>query len=1012
MPARPLTRREHEVAMLVAQGLTNRQIANKLFVSQRTAEYHVEQIRNKLGFHARSQIATWATRAQWPAPPTERVIAVTPLPIHRRLFIEPRLRALTLMLMVALILSGGGLAYVLSRPGTAPSASADGIVQLDASTNRILQTIPSGTRGSQIAVGEGYVWQISYTGRTLKRIDPRSQQVTPYGMPNGAPPVGIAIGDHAVWVATAYGSKSLFRFDPKTLQFGPAIEVASGLQGVAFGANSVWITNKSDDAVYRLDPLTSRIIARIPVGVGPEAIAVSGSTVWVGNGVDRTVSRIDAGTSAVVATVPMPGAPTAIAIGDGAVWVASDPAQVAVRIDLATDRTVEIPVGAAPSDVAVSPGAIWVSKGVTGGVARLDPGTHVVSTVALKGQADGIASDGSTVWVSAHVQQPPSSGGSPRLAVRGGTLRVAIPGWAFSELANTNPQPSALDPQLAGGLDSAELLRCCLLRTLFSHPGRSYRDGGADLYPDLAIRMPEVSADGRTWTFRIRHGIKYAPPMQRLEITSGDIVRALMRDARLRGNSGDMYSIIDGFDAYRAQKSGTIVGLATPDPYTLTVRLNRAAGDLPERFALSQSAPIPPRPGHPSDPLGVATGHDEGYGPFLVASGPYMIAGSGALDFSQPAAGQRRASGFSIGHSLTLVRNPSWRPAIDPLRPAFVSEMQFTIGVSDQEAARRLQSGEIDLIMRASPPPQLVPSLLQAAQSNPKVGALDIESRDSLRTVVMNLAVPPFDDVHVRRAVNYIINKRALVDAHGGALAGSVATHYVPDSLEAGALSNYDPYATDGATGNLELASREIKQSRYDPQHTGKCSLAVCRHVLAWTRKGATGPFPDIGAFPRLARMMVSDLSQIGIDIELQVPGPTSTVNTDPGNRNPLYLTEGLAPTFMSASSTFSEDFSRPGNEALLGATAEQLRGWGYVVGEVPTIDQRITECMSLVGAARRAECWTELDIYLMEKVVPIAPYTHEYVVEVVPHRVTNYAYDQSSDSPALDQIAVLPVSH
>ena len=55
------SRREREVASLIAQGLTNRQIAAKLFISERTAEYHVEQIRNKLGFHSRTQIAAWIT---------------------------------------------------------------------------------------------------------------------------------------------------------------------------------------------------------------------------------------------------------------------------------------------------------------------------------------------------------------------------------------------------------------------------------------------------------------------------------------------------------------------------------------------------------------------------------------------------------------------------------------------------------------------------------------------------------------------------------------------------------------------------------------------------------------------------------------------------------------------------------------------------------------------------------------------------------------------------------------
>jgi DNA-binding CsgD family transcriptional regulator len=60
-----LTRREREVAELVAEGLTNREIADRLVVSSRTAEYHVEQIRNKLGFGSRREVATWvkATRA-------------------------------------------------------------------------------------------------------------------------------------------------------------------------------------------------------------------------------------------------------------------------------------------------------------------------------------------------------------------------------------------------------------------------------------------------------------------------------------------------------------------------------------------------------------------------------------------------------------------------------------------------------------------------------------------------------------------------------------------------------------------------------------------------------------------------------------------------------------------------------------------------------------------------------------------------------------------------------------
>ncbi|MBF6245658.1 protein kinase [Nocardia elegans] len=54
-----LTKREHEISTLVAQGLTNREIASRLVISVRTAEKHVDHIMSKLGFANRTQIAAW-----------------------------------------------------------------------------------------------------------------------------------------------------------------------------------------------------------------------------------------------------------------------------------------------------------------------------------------------------------------------------------------------------------------------------------------------------------------------------------------------------------------------------------------------------------------------------------------------------------------------------------------------------------------------------------------------------------------------------------------------------------------------------------------------------------------------------------------------------------------------------------------------------------------------------------------------------------------------------------------
>lgn len=57
-----LSRREREVAQLVAGGLSNREIAGRLFLSERTVDNHVHHILDKLGFDSRVQIATWLAR--------------------------------------------------------------------------------------------------------------------------------------------------------------------------------------------------------------------------------------------------------------------------------------------------------------------------------------------------------------------------------------------------------------------------------------------------------------------------------------------------------------------------------------------------------------------------------------------------------------------------------------------------------------------------------------------------------------------------------------------------------------------------------------------------------------------------------------------------------------------------------------------------------------------------------------------------------------------------------------
>src|SRR5437588_9707474 len=120
-----------------------------------------------------------------------------------------------------------------------------------------------------------------------------------------------------------------------------------------------------------------------------------------------------------------------------------------------------------------------------------------------------------------------TGGGGPSTTPRamphlGGTLRVATGDFTLR-----------LDPQARYDTGAFELFQCCLLRTLLSYAGRPTQQGGATLLPDLATALPRVSPSGLEWTFHIKPGLHYAPPLQHTEIVAQDFIRALERDAKV-----------------------------------------------------------------------------------------------------------------------------------------------------------------------------------------------------------------------------------------------------------------------------------------------------------------------------------------------------------------------------------------------------------------------------------------------------------------------------------------------
>jgi peptide/nickel transport system substrate-binding protein len=562
-----------------------------------------------------------------------------------------------------------------------------------------------------------------------------------------------------------------------------------------------------------------------------------------------------------------------------------------------------------------------------------------------------------------------------------------------------------LDPQREYYTIGFEFLKGALVRLLVAFNMQGPNEGGNDLVPDLATELPTSSADGLTWTFHIRPNIHYAPPLQDVTVTAGDFIRALTREAESKtaATYPFYYSPIKGFDDVSQGKATSISGLAAPDDLTLVVTLNQAVGYFPLLFTLPATSPIPPSPADATAPEGVAAGHDQDYGGFLAATGPYMFQGADKIDYSKPAAQQSPASGYKAGTSYVLVRNPSWDPSTDPLRKAYVDEIDATVGGTTDDLQNKIEAGEIDT-MDALPNPKGIrdfstnPDLKDFIHADPTFGTYYIN---------MNLAVPPFDDIHVRKAMNSAVDKAGLLQLAGGPVLGDIATHNIPNAMLPG-LSSYVPYGNADGSPNLDAAKAEMAQSKYDTNHDGVCDAAVCKNIQ--TVIDQTDPNP------KMVALVQQNVQPLGMTLDLK-PFQTTTMYTkceDATQHVPTCPSEGwyadFADPYAFVTGLFSSASLTPSccNDSIMGATLDQLKGWGYTDATGPTLgaEDQLAQCLPAQGDDRTT-CYEGVDKYLMENVVPWIPFRFANQVGLTSTRVLNYHMNASSGWISLSLVAL-----
>jgi len=615
--------------------------------------------------------------------------------------------------------------------------------------------------------------------------------------------------------------------------------------------------------------------------------------------------------------------------------------------------------------------------------------SKLLATVAVLGLVaaacgGGGGSSGTTTGGGGGSTPPATSGGAQPTQPQGGTLKIAAPA------------------DIAGGWDPAkeyealafEFYRCCLTRTMMSFDGTAGTEGNVP-HPDLAAEEPTQSSDGLTWTFNIKPGLNYAPPFQDKEIVAADFITALERLSSDEGSAGGYpfyFSIIKGFDDANG-KTGAISGLSAPDDQTLKVQLTQPAGDLAFRFTLPATAPVPAE---------AAKGHIKDYGRFLVASGPYMFDGADQLDFTKPPGDQKPVSGYQPNRAWLLVRNPSYDHSTDTLRQANVDEIQVQIGGEANDLANKVDAGEIDFDIGDVPPPQQI----QKYQADPNLqDQIHSNISDAIRYISMNLAEPPFDDIHVRKAVNYVVDKDGLRRARGGPLFGDIATHLILDDLEGNALKDFDPYATPNSRGDVAKAKAEMKQSKYDSNQDGVCDASACDGFLMITDEAP--PYPEQNA------LLEENLGKIGLKPDVRSGDRYTFMYAkcqDPATHSAFCPSPGWGKDYADAS-TFGEPLFESAaigssNYALLGASSALLKKNHYTTTSVPSADDKIKACGAKTGD-QRVSCWADLDKYLMTQVVPWVPWLNDKDVDVIGERVLNYTFDQSAGLISVDHLAL-----
>ena len=686
-------------------------------------------------------------------------------------------------------------AFLFTRDSGGLSSAPNSVVALDPSGS-ISAVVPVGARPVAITSGAGALWVANLDDQSVTRVDVASRQAV-RTIPIGDAPTALAATRTAVWVT--HGARDLSKIDARYDHVTSTRSLAAS--GSFFGGTvrptlaafgSIWIVDP-DGVVSRVDPDSARRQGSVGVGNAPSAIAAGAGSVWVTNSADGTVTRIDPATL-VAATIPVGHGPAAVAVNAAGAWVANAGDNALVRIDTGTNAVAgTTPVGEGPAAVLATPTALWVANGRDGTVMRLDPRTGEVSkTIHVGGTPNALATAGGHVWVA--IAPAP-----PHPAAAGGVARLTM-----------EDDFASLDPALGSWL---QYTTCAHLVTYPDKPAPE----GSRIVPEVAEAVPDPTAGGTTYTFRIRRGFRFSPPSNEV-VTAMTFKSTIERvsNPRLKSWLANQFSSIVGYRAYVTGKAREISGIVARGQ-TLTIRLSQPDGGFLADLAGGSACAVP------RDTPVVAGGIND-----IPSAGPYYIAS------------------YTPRQQLVLQRNPSYHGD----RPHRLEQIVVAIGIDPARALEQVEAGEADYALGL--PREAGPRLESAygpGSEAAKAGYQQYFISEALgaRYLHMNTSRRLFSDVRLRRAVNYAIDRRAL------AAQGRRAAETNP--FNAGAPT--DDYIPPSAAGAADFHLYPL---------TGP-DLRRAKRIAGRVHATAIMYTPNLSPWREEAQIVRRDLKPLGIDV-------------------------------------------------------------------------------------------------------------------------------------------------